>query len=67
MYLLVINSLRPIYTNITRHFFKKYTGNGVLEQVFQFHQRLVAAIEAGDSLAATQVMADMLRHGDKHL
>ena len=67
MYLLVINSLRPMYTNITRRFFMKYPGNGVLEQVFQFHQKLTAAIEAVDSQAAAQVMADMLRHGAEHL
>jgi len=67
MYLLIINSLRSIYTNITRHFFKKYSGNGVLEQAFQFHQRLAAVIGSGDSQAAAQVMADMLRHGDEHL
>lgn len=67
MYLLVINSLRPMYTNITRRFFKKHPNNGVLEQVFRFHQQLTAAIQAGDSQTATQVMADMLRHGKEHL
>jgi DNA-binding FadR family transcriptional regulator len=67
MYLLIINSLRSIYTNITRHFFQKYAGNGVLEQVFQFHRQLAAVIDNGDSHSAAQVMADMLRHGDEHL
>jgi DNA-binding FadR family transcriptional regulator len=67
MYLLVINSLRPMYTNITRRFFSKYPGNGVLEQVFSFHRQLTEAIQAGDSQAAAQVMADMLRHGAEHL
>lgn len=67
MYPLIINSFKPVYTNITRKFFAKYGGNGVLDQVFAFHRQLVTAIDDGNGGAAAAVMAEMLRHGAEHL
>jgi GntR family transcriptional repressor for pyruvate dehydrogenase complex len=67
MYLLIINSFEPVYTNITRRFFGKFPSDGVLDQVFAYHRRLVAAIAAGDGDAATAIMAEMLHHGAANL
>ena len=67
MYPLIINSFKPVYTNITRSFFSLHRGNGVLEQVFAFHNQLVDAIRDRDSDAAAATMAQMLRHGAQNL
>jgi DNA-binding FadR family transcriptional regulator len=67
MYPLIINSFKPVYTNITRQFFAKHSGSQVLDQVFEYHQRLVAAIESRDGEAAAAIMAEMLQHGAEHL
>jgi len=67
MYLLIINSFKSIYTNITRKFFTQHNGDSVVEETFTFHRRLVDALEARDSAAAAQIMAEMLRHGAENL
>lgn len=67
MYPLIMNSFKPVYTNLTRRFFTDNRGNGVLDEVFSFHRRLVAAIGQRDSHSAAAVMSDMLRHGAAHL
>jgi len=67
MYPLVINSFKPVYTNITRQFFAKHQGSKVLEEVLSFHEQLVAAMVKRDGEAAARIMADMLNHGAEHL
>lgn len=67
MYPLIINSFKPVYTNITCKFFVKYRGNGVLDEVLAYHKQLVAAITEGDSEASATIMVRMLRHGAENL
>ncbi len=67
MYPLIMNSFKPVYTNLTHRFFADNSGNGVLDEVFSFHRRLVSAIEQRDSQSAAAIMGDMLRHGAAHL
>ena len=67
MYVLIINSFKPVYTNITRKFFVTHHGDSVMGETFAYHRRLVAAIAAGDSAAADETMSEMLRHGAANL
>jgi DNA-binding FadR family transcriptional regulator len=67
MYPLVINSFKPVYTNITRRFFAKHQSSRVLTEVLSFHQHLVAAIAERDGQTSAWIMADMLRHGAENL
>lgn len=67
MYLLIINSFKPVYTNLTGKFFRRHSPGPVIEQVFDYHRQLVAAIERQDEEAAAAVMAEMLQHGERHL
>ncbi len=67
IYPLVINSFKPVYTNLTMRFFKRHLGDGVLDEVFHFHRLLVNAIESSNPELAGKIMSEMLRHGAKHL
>jgi DNA-binding FadR family transcriptional regulator len=67
MYPLIINSFKPVYTNITRQFFAKHQDNGILDEVLSFHQDLVAAIAERDGETSARIMAGMLRHGAENL
>lgn len=67
MYTLIINSFEPVYKNLTRSFFTRHRGDGVLEVVFDYHERLVAALRDGESETAGTVMEKLLRHGARYL
>ena len=67
MYLLVINSFKPVYTNITRQFFARHQGSKVLGEVLSFHEQLVAAVVERDGETAARIMAKMLNHGAEML
>ena len=67
MYLLIINSFKPVYTNLTRRFFAHYAQGQVIEQVIEYHRQLVAAIAEQNEEAAAGTMAGMLVHGEQHL
>jgi len=67
MYPLIMNSFKPVYTNLTQRFFSANLGNDVLDEVFSFHRCLVGAIDQRDSYSAAAVMGELLRHGAAHL
>jgi GntR family transcriptional regulator, transcriptional repressor for pyruvate dehydrogenase complex len=67
MYPLVMNSFKPVYTNLTERFFTRNAGSGILEEVFSFHARLVQALKQKNSTEAVSIMQAMLRHGAAHL
>lgn len=67
LYPLVINSFRGVYTSLTSAFFRHYCGTPVVNEVLDYHRKLSTAIEAGDGKLAGAVMAEMLRHGERHL
>ncbi len=64
LYPLLINSFKPVYTNLSRQFF---TDTSVVEEVFAFHSELVSAIADQDEPAAADVMWRMLKHGEDRL
>jgi len=67
VYPLLINSFKGVYTSLTGEFFHKYFGTQVIEEVHQFHNRLVDAFEKQDPDSAVQTMTEMLRHGEDYL
>lgn len=64
VYPLLLNSFRPVYTNLSGQFFKDPR---VTAAVHQYHKDMVKAIEAGDGRKAISVMNEILHHGEKHL
>jgi GntR family transcriptional regulator, transcriptional repressor for pyruvate dehydrogenase complex len=67
LYPLIMNSFKPVYTNLTERFFTRNAGNGILEEVYSFHACLVEALKLKNSAKAVSIMQDMLRHGAAHL
>jgi DNA-binding FadR family transcriptional regulator len=67
MYLLLINSLKSVHSNLAGIFYRAYAASQVLDQVFVFHSELVNAIQKNQAEKAAQTMADMLEHGEEHL
>lgn len=67
VYPLIINSFKGVYTSLTGEFFRKYVGTLIVEEVHQFHHRLVAAFEKQDADSAVQTMIEMLNHGESYL
>ena len=64
LYPLLLNSFKPIYTNLARQFFRNPE---VVASVFDYHGQLAAAIEARDGKMAETVMREMLANGEDRL
>ncbi|MCK4799116.1 MAG: FadR family transcriptional regulator, partial [Spirochaetes bacterium] len=64
IYPLLINSFRLLYTNLTRRFF---TDKTVITDVFNFHKKLVKAIETKNITQSKEIMQEILTHGEIHL
>ena len=64
LYPLLLNSFKPVYTNLSGQFFKDSTVVGV---VFDFHKKLVAAISDRAEQLAADLMHQMLSHGEDRL
>ncbi|MDZ7833395.1 MAG: FadR/GntR family transcriptional regulator [Desulfobacterales bacterium] len=64
LYPLLLNSFKPIYTNLARQFFRNPE---VVASVFDYHGQLATAIEAGDGELAEAVMREMLANGEDRL
>ncbi|MEA2101364.1 MAG: FadR/GntR family transcriptional regulator [Thermodesulfobacteriota bacterium] len=64
VYPLLLNSLKPVYTNLTTQFFSdpEVTGN-----VFTLHGKLYQAIKAQAESMSVSLMQDLLDHGKEHL
>jgi GntR family transcriptional regulator, transcriptional repressor for pyruvate dehydrogenase complex len=67
IYPLIINSFKNVYTHLTGAFFTAHAAGPVIGEVFEFHNRLVMAIETSSPEVAAAVMREMLYHGEKHL
>jgi GntR family transcriptional repressor for pyruvate dehydrogenase complex len=61
LYPLLLNSFKPVYTNLSGQFFKDSTVVGV---VFDFHKKIVAAISDRAEQLAADLMHQMLSHGE---
>lgn len=64
VYPLLMNSFRPVYTNLSGQFFRD---PGVTAAVHAYHRDMVKAIETKNKKKARAVMKKMLQHGEKHL
>jgi DNA-binding FadR family transcriptional regulator len=64
VYPLFLNSLKEVYTNISGQFFADVT---VTPFVFQFHEKLLAAIGKKDARLSKRVMTQLLSHGEERL
>ncbi len=64
VYPMMMNSLKPVYTNFTGVFF---TDTAVVGMVFSFHARLFDAVAEQDESMAIAVMRLILDHGQEHL
>ncbi len=67
VYPLILNSFKNVYTHFTGEFFRRCNTEKVMREVFQFQDRLVDAISNKDSSKASDVMRQMLIHGEKQL
>lgn len=67
VYPLIVNSFRQVYTNLTGAFFEKYAGCPILQEVLEFHQQLVRAIQTSNASLAANLMQQMLQHGESLL
>ncbi len=63
-YPLLLNSFKPVYTNLSGQFFKDST---VVPTVIGFHRDLADAIKKQDDQLAIAVMRCLLAHGEEHL
>ncbi len=66
-YPLILNSFKNVYTRFTGAFFKHSAGSDVMDEVQEFHLRLVTAIREHEPTSAAGVMRDLLLHGEKIL
>ena len=64
IYPLILNSMKPFYTNISGLFFK---AKDVIPAVFDFHASIAGAVKQRDDKKAISVMREMLLHGETHL
>jgi len=64
LYPLLLNSFKPVYTNFSGQFFQDPT---VVDIVFDFHRKFVAAISDQDEHRAADIMYQMLSHGEERL
>ncbi len=67
VYPLVINSFKRVYTNLMGKFFYKYCGTPVVEEVTQYHVRLVDAFDHMNENSARNIMIEMLKHSETYL
>ena len=64
LYPLLLNSFQPVYTNLSGQFFQDQT---VVNIVFGFHKKIVAAIADQNEKRAADWMHQMLSHGEDRL
>jgi GntR family transcriptional regulator, transcriptional repressor for pyruvate dehydrogenase complex len=67
VYPLILNSFKTVYTHFTSTFYIKYADSSVIDEVFAYQTRLLDAFESRNADKATEIMATMLTHGEKHL
>ncbi len=67
VYPLIINSFKGVYTSLTGEFFRKYVSTKVVQEVHQYHRKLVDAFTKQEPDSAVQTMIEMLKHGEGYL
>ncbi len=61
LYPMMLNSFKPVYTNISRLFF---SDPAVVAPVFLFHRQLISTLSDRDEEQAAMVMYNLLKHGE---
>ena len=64
VYPLLLNSFRPVYTNLSGQFFKDPQ---LISDVHGYHRNIIKAIESRNGKKAVSLMKTLLNHGQKHL
>jgi GntR family transcriptional regulator, transcriptional repressor for pyruvate dehydrogenase complex len=64
LYPLLINSFKPVYTNLTSQFFQD---KSVVPVVFDYHRQLVDAIREHNEQKSMDIMWKLLKHGEERL
>jgi DNA-binding FadR family transcriptional regulator len=64
LYPLLLNSFKPVYTNLTSQFFQDAS---VVPKVFDFHRQMVTAIKDRDEQKSVDIMRKLLKHGEDRL
>ena len=64
VYPLLLNSFRPVYTNLSGQFFKD---SKLIATVHDYHREVVKAVESGNAKKSASVMEKLLLHGEKYL
>jgi GntR family transcriptional repressor for pyruvate dehydrogenase complex len=67
IYPLIMNSFSEVYKSFTGRFFEFYLDSDVIDEVYQFHDRLLLNISEKKDLDAGSTMIEMLEHGASHL
>ncbi|MBN2503288.1 MAG: FadR family transcriptional regulator [Anaerolineales bacterium] len=66
IYPLLLNSLKNVHANLAGRFYQ-HASPAMIQEVFDFHEKLIQAIEAHNAELAARIMTEMLEHGEKHL
>lgn len=66
VYPLILNSYKKAYTSYTHAFFLAHICSPVIQQVFDFHQKLAQAILDHRPQEAGSIMIQMLTHGEEN-
>ena len=67
MYPMILNSLKGVHRNLAGKFYRDILGKPQVQTVLDFHQSLLDAVARQDPQTASQIMADLLRHGEENI
>jgi len=66
VYPLILNSFKPVYTNLTAEFYS-LAAPEIIFEVYSYHGQMLDAIKAGNDNLAHSIMKKMLSHGAENL
>jgi GntR family transcriptional regulator, transcriptional repressor for pyruvate dehydrogenase complex len=66
VYPLLLNSLKSVHASLAGRFYQ-HASPAVIQEVFDFHESLIQAIETHNAELAARIMTEMLKHGERHL
>lgn len=66
VYPLILNSFKPVYTNLTAEFYSLAAPETV-QEVYAFHSQMLNAVRSGNPDLAHTTMQQMLKHGADNL
>lgn len=62
VYPLILNSFKPVYTNLTAEFYA-FAEQETVNEVYAFHKQMLQAVRSGNADHAYVTMQQMLKHG----